>query len=141
MTDFLKITPYKLGSTFHENNIDIEHRRTLKNGVEIYSSYRYSEIYFFGKPFEAICYLRFIEDVLIWIEYRFHNKYFELFLNSINDELQESNKFIKDPFIAHKSYFTSFGDIAIGLDELTRDHFRFRYWLYKEFNKSVTIKK
>ena len=132
--NFLKSHPYKLGSTFEENNIDLEHRKTLKSGIELYSSYRYSEIYFFGKPFESVCYLWFKEEVLMRVEYRFHNKYFELFLNSINDELEQDNKLIKDPFVSHRSYFISLSNLAIGLDEITKDYFMLRYWQSKEFN-------
>lgn len=139
--NFLKSHPYKLDSTFEENNIDLEHRRTLKTGIELYSSYRYSIIYFFGKSFEAVCYLWFKENVLIRIEYRFDNKYFDLFLNSINNELGQDDKLVKDPLVNHKSYFTSLGNSAIGLDEITKDHFMFRYWQPKEFNIPTTIKK
>jgi len=133
--------PYKLGSSFDESNIDLEHKKIHKDSTELYLSDKHSEIYFFEKSFESVCYLWFKDEILIRSEYRIHNKYFTLFLNSVNAELQQGNKLTKDPFVNHRSYFTSLGNLAIGLDEITKDYFMLRYWLPKEFNTSVTIKK
>ena len=138
---FCQSIPYKLGSTLHKSNTDIEYIKSLKNDTEFYRSDKYSEVYLFGKSFESVCYLWFKDEILIRIEYRVHNKYFTLFLNSINDELQQGNKLTKDPFVNHRSYFTSLANLAIGLDEITKDYFMLSYWLPKEFSIPTTIKK
>lgn len=122
--NFLNSIPYEIGSTFEENNIDLELRGEFDIS-NLYRSHRYSEIYLFGKGFESICYLWFIKNRLTTIEYRFPMKYLELFKDSINHELPLSKQLIKDPFIPKIALESYVNKVAIGLVELSRDFFLF----------------
>ncbi len=97
--DFLSTIPYKLGSAFEENNIDLKLRNEFDNNVNFYSSYRYSEVYLFGKIFESVCYLWFTHNILNKIEYRFNEKHFKLFKECINRDLPLDSQLESDPFI------------------------------------------
>lgn len=134
--DFLNSIPYKLGSTFEENNIDLELREELKNNVNFYINYRYSEIYLFGKIFESVCYLWFSKGILDTIEYRFHKRYFELFKGSINDELPLNHKLTKDPFIKSFALESYVGKVVVSLVELNKDFFLLKLSNYPSLRRT-----
>ena len=101
---FINNLLYKLGTSFEENNIDLKLYEDY-NLSKCYRSYRYSEIYLFGKTFESICYLWFSKNKLITIEYMFPIKYLQLFISSINEELSINNKLAVDPNIPKYKYY------------------------------------
>ena len=119
---FLEQIPYKIGTSFEENNIDLELRKKF-NVQSLYSSYRYSEIYIFGKVFESICYLWFMNNELSTIEYRFHKRHLQLFIESINEELPINNQLGKDPFVENYEYYVYHNNVAIHLIELDSNFF------------------
>lgn len=121
--NFLSNIPYKLSSTYEENNIDLKLRKKCSDKVSFFSSYRYCEVYLFGNVFESLCYLWFSDGILDTIEYRFHKRYFELFKDSINDELPLGKKLLKDPFVKGLTLWVSVNSVAISLIELTEDFF------------------
>lgn len=123
--NFINNIPYKLGSLFNENNIDLELRKEF-NATKLYSSYRYSEIHLFGKTFESVCYLWFMDNKLVNIEYRFHKKHMQLFINSINEELPINNPLDKDPFVKEHQYYVFQDGVAIHIINLDRDFFLLR---------------
>lgn len=114
--------PYRLGSSFQENNIDLEFRKEF-NITKLYSSYRYSEIHLFREIFESVCYLWFMKNELVIIEYRFHKKYLQLFIDSINEELPHNNKLGKDPFMPKYEYYALKDGIGIYLIDLDKNFF------------------
>jgi len=123
--NFINNIPYKLGSFFDENSIDIEFRKEF-NITKLYSSYRYSELYLFGKTFESVCYLWFTKNELVNIEYRFHKKYMKFFIDSINEELPKDNPLDKDPFVKEHQYYVFQDGIAIHIIELDSNFFLLR---------------
>ncbi len=123
--DFISNILYQVGTSFEENNIDLELRKKLDAG-KLYSSYRYSEIYLFGKVFESVCYLWYMDNKLTTIEYRFHNRFLEHFIESINDELPQNNKLNKDPFIEKHEYYAFQESVAIHLVDLNTNFFLLR---------------
>lgn len=122
---FILDIPYKLGSYFEENNIALELRKEF-NITKLYSSYRYSEIHLFGKTFEAVCYLWFMDNKLVNIEYRFPKDHFEFFIKSINKELPVNNKLCIDPFIKEQEYYVFEKGIATHLINLNSSFFLLR---------------
>lgn len=118
--------PYQLNSSFEEINIDLKLRKQYSDKLSYYSSYRYSEIYLFGKIFESVCYLWFSKGVLDTIEYRIQNKFYKLFKESINAELPNDKKLSQDPFLKRPQLYTFFEKTAISLVELNQDFFLLR---------------
>ncbi|WP_248722743.1 hypothetical protein [Seonamhaeicola sp. ML3] len=136
---FLSSIPYELGSAFEENNIDLKLRNEFDNNVNFYSSYRYSEVYLFGKVFESVCYLWFTHNMLSRIEYRFEIKYYELFKECINKDLPEESKLEPDPFVKGNPLEGYSGNLIIGLDKLSKNFFILKIELHprKEPMKSL----
>ena len=119
---FIDNFPYKLGSTFDENNIDLELKKVY-NDISAYRSYRYSEIILFGTIFEPECYLWIAKDCLLAINYKFENKYFEIIKEAINSELPDEYKLEADPFEMGNPPTVYIGDIMICLQKLKGNHF------------------
>ena len=123
---FLDSLPYKLGTAFEEINIDLELRKNYDDKYSIYISDRYSEVYLFGKVFESICSLFFSNNILTTIDYRFNNKYYTLFKESINEYLPTDKKLNQDPFLEKAQLYSYYENTAISLIELNEDFFLLR---------------
>jgi len=123
--NFIDNLPYKLGSTFDENNIDLELKKKF-DIINYYRSYKHSEIILFGTIFESDCYLWFAKDFLCTIEYKFENKYFDWFKECINSELPDEYKLEEDPFEIGNSPTTYIKDILICLLKLDKNFFLLR---------------
>ena len=108
---------YKLGTSFEENNIDLTYLSSHKHWGNCYVSRRYSELYLFNNIFESKCYLKFKNDKLFKIEYKFDLTYFDFFYDSINDDLPNNMKLWKNPLTNdnNASYLSYFENYAIGL--------------------------
>jgi len=71
----IETLPYKLGTTFDENNIDLEFVKTFKNGKDFYRSYRHSEVYLFELVASVFTYLYFQDGILCGVDYRLQIRY------------------------------------------------------------------
>jgi hypothetical protein len=119
---FVNNLPYKLGSSFDENNINLELKEQFDD-IKVYRSYRYSELILFGTIFEPECYLWFGEECLLAINYKIENKYFEIFKEAINSELPDGYKLQDDPLDVESLPTIYFEDIMICLKKLNKNHF------------------
>lgn len=114
--------PYKLGSTFDENNIDLELRMAHK-GTSVYCSYRHSELFLFGNIYESKCYLWFAKDYLLSINYKMENKHFDFFKAAINSDLPNGYELEKNYLEEENLYTVSIDDITISLQCLDENFF------------------
>ena len=119
---FIDNLPYRLGSTFDENNIDLELKKEYDD-ISVYRSYRYSELILFGTIFEPECYLWFAKDWLLAINYKIENKYFEIFKEAINSEVPDGYKLEDDPLEVENVPTIYIEDIMICLNKLNKNHF------------------
>lgn len=122
---FVFSLPFNLGDSFEKNNIDLELLRKFEF-LKLYRSRRYSEIYLFGKTFESVCYLWFMDNELINIEYRFHIENKQFFIKSINEELPANNKLDKDPFFIEHKHYVFQDNMALSLIDLDKNFFLLR---------------
>lgn len=122
---FISNLQYRLGTSFDENNIDLELRKDFKVG-KLYSSYRYSEVHLFGKVFESVCYLWFMKDKLSTIEYRFSKRFLGLFIKCINEELPIYNQLGQDPNMEKHKYYVYHNRVAVNLVNLDENYFILR---------------
>lgn len=126
---FIDSIPYAIGTSFDENNIDLELKHKLdapRPKIEHYRSYRYSEVFLFGYLFESICYLHFLNDRLFTIYYSIDKKYFEFFKKSINEALPEGKRLKRDPHADYYSLEVYVKPVAISITPSKNDYFRFK---------------
>ena len=114
----IETLPYTLGSTFDENNIDLEFVKTFKNGKDFYRSYRYSEVYLFELVASVFTYLYFQHGILCEVDYRLDIIHFDYLLEQINNELPEGEKLLFDMFVSYKSYLKRTDTTYIHISEL-----------------------
>lgn len=120
--NFINDIPHRLGTSFDENNIDLELQKDFKVS-KLYNSYRHSEVYLFGKVFEPVCYLWFMKDRLCAIEYRFSKRFLGFFIKCINQELPIENQLGQDPNIYKHKYYGFYDEVAISLISLDENYF------------------
>lgn len=118
--------PYKVGSTFQGNNINLELLKEFNEDSKYYASYRYSELYLFGRAFQAVCYLHFWKGVLNTIQYKIHKENFDLFRDSLNEELPIDKPLSRDPYSERFALESYFNGIAVGLVQLNENYFMLR---------------
>ena len=121
--------PYKLGSTFDENNIDIELDKVYDD-ISVYKSYRYTELLLFGTIIEPLCYLWFAENHLLSITYKIDNKHFEVFKEGINSEMPIGYRLKEDPLQNGNPLTVYLDDVEIYLEKLDEDYFLFKVSYY-----------
>ncbi len=114
---FIDSLPYTLGTTFDENNIDLEFIKTLKNGKDFYRSYRYSEVYLPDLNPSIFTYLYFQNGILCKVDYRFDLIHFDYLVEQINNDLPEGKELSYDMFVPHESYLTRLDKIFIEIEE------------------------
>jgi len=120
--NFIDNLPYKLGSKFDENNIDLELKKK-NDDISVYRSYRFSELILFGTISEPECYLWFGMDCLLAINYKIDNKYFEIFKEAINSELPNGSKLEDDPLKVESVPTVYIEDMMICLQKLNKNFF------------------
>ena len=124
MSNFITDIPYQLGTRFEENDVELSLSSDKQNiNYRIYRSNRFSELYLFGKVFEASCKLSFFKGRLSSIQYEFPKEYFSLFINSINQELPNNNQLRQDPNMPKYKYYAFEKGIAIHLIDSYKDYF------------------
>ena len=119
----LEKVPYKLGSTFEENNVSLELLKEFNPKSKYYTSYRHSELYLFGRAFQVVCYLHFWKGCLNTIFYKLHKDHFDLFRDSINGDLPEHKQLVRDLNNERFALESFFEGIAIGLIQQDDNHF------------------
>jgi hypothetical protein len=134
---FLNNLLYKLGTSFDENNIDLELHKEYSTS-SFYNSNRYSEIYLFGKVFESICLLQFSRNKLITIQYKIEIKHLQYFKNSINIELPEDKQLKKDQFNPKPAIESYIDGVAISLVVLNEEFFLFKLSVYPSLPRIKT---
>ena len=115
--------PYRVGSTFEENNVSLEFLKEFNADSKYYASYRYSELYLFGRAFQAVCYLHFWKGVLNTIQYKIHKENFDLFRDSLNEELPIDKPLKRDPYNERFALESYCNGIAVGLTQLNENYF------------------
>ncbi|MGO4912557.1 hypothetical protein [Leeuwenhoekiella sp. W20_SRS_FM14] len=121
--NLLNSIPYEVGSNFEENNVSLEFLKEFNEDSKYYASYRYSELYLFGRAFQAVCYLHFWKGVLNTIQYKIHKENFDLFRNSLNEELPIDKPLSKDPYSERFALESYSNGVAISLVQLNNNYF------------------
>lgn len=113
---------YKLGSSFEENNIDLEFIKVLPNKMRYYKSYRYSELYLPDKIIQVQIYLAFKEDELQVMNYLVPVNTLKYLKGMINSYAQSPDEVLfKDPFQDCISYSCVQNHLEISLNQFTKN--------------------
>ena len=129
---FIDSLPYKLGSTFNENNIDLELKKVYDE-VRVYRSYKCSELILFGTILEPECYLWFGKDHLLAINYKIENKYFEIFKEAVNSELPDGYKLEEDPSEIANTPTVYIEDIMLCIQKINENYFLLKVQYHDKF--------
>ncbi len=123
--EFLDKLHYKVGSQFNENNIELELKSKSDSGkMKFYNSYKNSEIHLFGKTFDFICSIVYLDNKLFRLAYYFDIKFLNLFIESINKELPKDQQLTTDHNNNLPALETFFNGVAIGIVLINKNNFR-----------------
>ena len=118
---------YKLGEKYKINSIDLKLISTNIHKGKYYRSEKYSKMVLFNKVYEFKCFLWFKNDTLTCLEYFFNTEDFELFINSINNDLPKGFKLEKDPLNSIEMYDCYLDGYCISLNKYF-DYFKLIIW-------------
>ncbi|MDO6676317.1 hypothetical protein MK851_04870 [Tenacibaculum sp. 1B UA] len=133
---FINKLPYTLGIPFEDCSIDLKFIEVNSHMGKLYKSQKLSEVYIFGKKFNSNCFLWFQHEKITRIKYLFDLKHFDLFYNSINENLPEGYFLKEDPLNNIEMYDCFINNLCISLNKL-KDYISLEIWEIKSNNPSL----